>query len=324
MNSFSFFIFRILRKLFRDRGMKALMWRTSDYCDSLDQEGNDRIYKLLSHNHSGLMLSKWGTFEYSHVLACYFSKIKFSAYDWYLVMRGRIPIPSQKASNGLYYNAGVFPFDDNVHARFAELALSDCQQIDILGSYIRNEKYLASYWQKALKVNLDAFYAPWMFKNPWTKWLAGKKVLVVHPFVDSISHQYYNNRVRLFDNPDVLPEFGQLICIKAVQTQAGEESLFKDWLEALAYMESEIDKCNYDVALIGCGAYGMSLAAHVKRCGKVGIHLGGWVQMLFGVYGKRWLEDQPQYAKYINQYWIRPSSQEQLANGRKIEGGCYW
>ena len=54
--------------------------------------------------------------------------------------------------------------------------------------------------------------------------------------------------------------------MKAVQTQAdAKDSRFKDWFEALQYMKDEIDKCDYDIALIGCGAYGMCLAAHVKR-----------------------------------------------------------
>ena len=95
--------------------------------------------------------------------------------------------------------------------------------------------------------------------------------------------QYKNNRAQLFDNPDVLPEFESLTCIKAVQTQAGEKCQFKDWFEALDYMKGQIDKCDYDVAIIGCGAYGMSLAAHVKRQGKVALHLAGCTQMLFGV-----------------------------------------
>lgn len=36
-------------------------------------------------------------------------------------------------------------------------------------------------------------------------------------------------------------------------------------------MKSEIDKCDYDVCLIGCGAYGFPLAAHVKHKGKQAI-----------------------------------------------------
>ena len=46
----------------------------------------------------------------------------------------------------------------------------------------------------------------------------------------------------------------------------------------------------FDVAIIGCGAYGMPLAAMLKQAGKQAIHLGGATQLLFGIKGKRWEE----------------------------------
>jgi hypothetical protein len=97
-----------------------------------------------------------------------------------------------------------------------------------------------------------------------------------------------------------------------------------DWFEALKHMEDEISQLDFDIALIGCGAYGMALAAHVKRMGKQAVHLAGWTQMLFGIYGNRWLRDQPAYAKFINGYWIRPSESEKPKGAEKVEGGCYW
>ena len=89
-------------------------------------------------------------------------------------------------------------------------------------------------------------------------------------------------------------------------------------------MKQEIDCCDYEIALIGCGAYGMDLAAHVKRRGKIAIHLAGWTQMLFGIYGNRWLEDQPAYRRLINEYWVRPLESEKAAGAEKVENGCYW
>lgn len=47
-----------------------------------------------------------------------------------------------------------------------------------------------------------------------------------------------------------------------------------------------MDKVEYDVCLIGCGAYGFPLAAHAKRTGHKAIHLGGSLQLLFGIAGK--------------------------------------
>lgn len=331
LNSQTIFLLKGIRKvahLFKKQKKSSIndySWICEEYCDKKNQEGNDAILQILdNYKGGGLMLSKWGTIEFGQALSTYMACKGVSFKDAMMMIKGEIPIPSLKGNYALYNNAGVFPLSPEIADRFGEQALVDCQQIDILGSYIKNEIILFPLMPNATKVNLDAFYAPWLFKNPWTKWLRGKKVLVVHPFVESISRQYHNNRALLFDNPDVLPEFESLTCIKAVQTQAGEKCQFNDWFEALDYMKGQIDKCDYDVAVIGCGAYGMSLAAHVKRQGKVALHLAGWTQMLFGVYGERWIKDQPQYAQFINESWIRPSDCEKPKGAEKVEGGCYW
>ena len=52
-----------------------------------------------------------------------------------------------------------------------------------------------------------------------------------------------------------------------------------------------MDTTDYDVVLIGAGAFSLPLVAHAKRRGKVGIHMGGSLQILFGILGKRWRED---------------------------------
>ena len=161
--------------------------------------------------------------------------------------------------------------------------------------------------------------------------MKGKKVLVVHPFSESIECQY-KKREKLFDNPDVLPEFGSLTVIKAVQSMGGECKGFRDWFEALHHMEEKIDKVDYDVVLIGCGAYGLPLAAHCKRQGKKVIHLGGVLQLLFGIRGNRWERDTYgkgwpgiDYSKLLsNPYWVRPLEMEVTKNAKKVEEGCYW
>lgn len=56
-------------------------------------------------------------------------------------------------------------------------------------------------------------------------------------------------------------------------------------------MKEQNNKLDFDITLIGCGTYGLPLAARIKRMNKVAIHTAGWTQMLFGIYGERWLED---------------------------------
>lgn len=74
---------------------------------------------------------------------------------------------------------------------------------------------------------------------------------------------------------------------KSVQSIAGQKTPYKDWFEALEKMKNDIAKIDFDVAIIGCGAYGLPLAGYIKEeLHKKSIHIGGGTQLLFGIKGK--------------------------------------
>ena len=175
-----------------------------------------------------------------------------------------------------------------------------------------------------LKVSLELLN-PFFAEIPWTVSLTGKNVLVIHPFTSTIMFQY-KKRTLLFDK-NILPDFN-LKTIKAVQSSAGENTSYGDWFEALEWMKGEIDKQEYDICLIGAGAYGLHLAAHVKRQGKKAVHLGGSLQLLFGIRGKRWENKNYNpiynYQKLMNEHWLRPDKLEKPNGAKNVEGGCYW
>lgn len=295
---------------------------SDDYVQLRDQEANDYIFERIQKAEKGLMISKWGTIELGTVCSLLYRELHIPIPE---ILEGKINPDQKDMIFWFYRNAGFFPYDLKAAKKFARRALEDAAEIDILGSYLEQEKYVSGALPNAIRVNLEGYYAPFLWENPWTRILKGKKVLVVHPFADSIKEQY-NKREKLFDNPDVLPEFAKLTVIKAIQSEGGngDKTGFPDWFQALQYMEHEMDEVDYEIALIGCGAYGMSLAAHAKRMGKVAIHLASWTQILFGIYGKRWVEDQNTYKRFINEFWIRPGEKEKPENAELIEGGCYW
>lgn len=324
MNCITYFILRALRRILK-RHPVSLKYK--GYLDFEGQEANDYLYSFLCEpTEKGKMVCKFGTVELSNIVTYHYEHYGYSLEYIKDVLRYNASLNSPKTFSVLCNNAGFFPNDYQLLGIYYKRMVKDMREIDVLSSYIYEEKYVASFMKNIEKrIDLDGFYAPFMWENPWTKFLKGKKVLVVHPFVESIKFQYEHNRERLFENKDVLPEFKELFTLKAVQSIAdAKKQPYKDWFEALAYMENEISRIDFDVAIIGCGAYGMCLAAHVKRIGKIGIHLAGWTQMLFGVYGNRWLQDQPQYAKYINKYWTRPNASERPKGLNKVENGCYW
>lgn len=309
---------KVLTKIFREPYCEY----TEEFVEIRDQQANDYVRERIHKAENGLMISKWGTTELGNVCTLLSDELRIPLKD---ICKGKVGYDREGSITWLVRNSGFFPNSLSAGKRFAHMALEDASEIDILGSYLQREYYVREYIEKAKKINLNGYYAPFLWKNPWTKELAGKKVLVVHPFAETIKKQYAN-REYLFENADVLPEFGKMTVIKAVQSIAGNggQTGFKDWFEALDSMKKQMDQSDYEVALIGCGAYGMALAAHAKRRGKIAVHMAGWTQMLFGIYGNRWVRDQPEFKKYINEYWTRPSDDERPQNADKIEEGCYW
>ena len=298
---------------------------TQKFVNYFEQDTNDFLYENISkafNSYKGYMITRFGTTELENY-CCFKSlhhKNLFKDF-WYAMQNLKNYNPAYIFPN-LGYLSGFFPNDIVLGDKWYELVNNDIKEIDILCSYLKLEKYLSDELNGIPKIDFYGFLCPFLNKNPWTRFLKNKKVLVIYPFKESIESQY-KKRENLFSNPDVLPEFKKLTVIKAVQTIADNKSEFKDWFDALHYMENEIDKADFDVALIGCGAYGMDLAAYCKRKGKIGIHMASYVQVLFGIYGTRW-ENDPIVKPYINEYWARPLETEKPENYKKVEKGCYW
>lgn len=220
--------------------------------------------------------------------------------------------------------SGVFPTNDAFLKRFCEHYMECVSESDILalwgvGAECKVVKTKCS--TNTEFVQLTAL-EPYYFAHPWSTALKGKKVLVIHPFDKSIQDQYANREL-LFRNPDLLPEFASLTCIRAVQSIAGQKTEFNTWFDALEHMKEQIKEADFDVAIIGAGAYGLPLAAYVKALGKIAIQMSGCTQILFGIKGKRW-EQIPEVSKLFNEHWVRPAETEKPKNSDKVEGGSYW
>lgn len=286
------------------------------------EEAGDVLYNCLT-DENPCMIARLGANE----LSCMINYIGVKNNDRNILnyIRGKIPEWwwNEKIIRLMHTGAGFFPPEVSEIERFCELMLEDIQYIDVLGSWLNNEKYFRKELESAKKVqlvNLDPYWS----EKPWTRALEGKNVLVIHPFVDTIRKQYPKRELLFEDN--LLPEFN-LKTIKAVQSIAGNKTGFSTWFEALDYTKAEIDKMQYDICIIGAGAYGLPLAAHVKRAGKKALHIGGSLQLLFGIRGKRWEKDYHHkfnYAELVNKYWVRPNLKEKPANANEVEDGCYW
>ena len=215
---------------------------------------------------------------------------------------------------------------DKALNRFCKLYTSCAQGADLLALWdVGAERQVIDGCHGTRFTQLRAL-EPYYYANPWSAALAGKHVLVVHPFADTIRAQY-QKRGELFTNApggvNTLPELASLTVIPAVQGLAGQKTGYDTWFDALAAMEKQMDACDYEVAIIGAGAYGLPLAAHARDTGHVAIQMSGATQLLFGIKGRRW-DTHPQISKLYNPAWVRPAPAEQPANKQAVEGGSYW
>lgn len=295
-------------------------------------KASSKIYELLS-NKKPCMIARYGSTELLNIsnYRSITSK-KHSAFK-YITDKSREWWWNETSCRQILTHSGFFPNTKENIIRFSEQICEDTKALDMLGCWVENEKYMEDLFPKHLtKVPLHLLDPFWSMK-PWTKALEGKRVIVIHPFAELIEAQYNDRRTLLFNNLDILPKF-QLRTIKAVQSLGGSSNDFADWFEAVEWMKQEIDKEDYDIALIGCGAYGFPLAAHCKRQDKKAVHLGGALQLLFGIRGNRW--DDPMYgvkewgipegmySTLPNEHWIRPGKTGRPRNADQIEGACYW
>lgn len=278
------------------------------------------------------MIARFGSTELTCL--CNYIGIKHQKYKIWSFIRGKsfLWMWDSKIIKQMQEWSGFFPAREDKIEQFCELMLEDIPEVDVLGSWLPQEIYFENKMSHTAKIQL-MYLDPYWSRIPWTKVLAGKKILVVHPFADTIISQY-EKRELLFQNKDVLPEFQSLSVVKAVQSLGQADDRFKDWFEALKYMKDQIEMKDFDICLLGCGAYGFPLAAHVKRIGKKAVHMGGSLQLLFGIRGKRWESDYPHYTQpgnvFIhynglhNENWVRPGENDKPLNHSKVEDSCYW
>lgn len=238
-----------------------------------------------------------------------------------LITIGSPPVPFRLLHRKLAFDSGFYPVTPRALDKFSELMMDSMRQVDLLGSWVEGESYFADELAHTKVTDLGNL-EPFWSDNPWTQSLEGLRVLVVHPFAESISRQYASHQGEIFARSELLPAFG-LQTMKAVQSLGGPDPRFTTWFDALDWMTDEALDARFDVAIVGCGAYGFPLSARLKQSGSKVIHLGGFTQILFGIRGRRWDAD-PRFARLFNDYWVRPAPHEVPYNAVNLGQNSYW
>lgn len=321
------YIFRLSKRTI------PLLKKKNRFTEVLEREGrndkaNNKIIALIRSN-KPFMVARYGSTESKFIVNFLEqNKKQGDLTAIYRHLKGSLNIFWKKDKSfldNLCSLSGFFPNDENLASDFVDLMLECTKNLDILGIWNNLEEFIPNIPNDTYICKIREL-EPWFYNEPWSKYLEDKKILVIHPFESSIKEQYYKN-IRgggiLYKNKYVLPKF-QLKTIKAIQSIAGEPTQFDTWFDALEDMKKQINNIDFDIAIIGCGAYGFPLASYIKDIGKQAIHLGGVTQLLFGIKGKRWEGWQHYTDLRIDngKNWI--IANEIPINYKDVENGCYW
>lgn len=240
--------------------------------------------------------------------------------------------------------SGIFPHThefcrDKYYPKIDE----SLQNVDAIGhpgisSKSFSEKFKQRYLSGKISYTECRFLDPIFILNysdPWTKYLKGKKVLVVNSSASSIEKQWDNIDNIWGDKRELICPFELVEVIRspfAPSVCGGDifygDKKINDWVESSEMLCDLIDDVDFDIALIGCGAYAPVLASYIRSKNKSVITTCGATQLFFGVKGRRWSENRTEHQKIFDDNWIFPIEEDLPTNLKYIEsfegGHAYW
>ena len=234
----------------------------------------------------------------------------------------------KKRSKEVNRNAGFFFNSIDEAAQFYDLYHEALENTDILGAWGNAFTYIESQYLGDVPTLVPVgTTAPWIHPysedlniTPWAKALENRKVLVISHFTETMAKQF--EKIQTVFPGYNLHKF-EIITLKAPMTINTKYPVAKDWFTLLDEVKIEMNKIDFDVALVSAGSYSYPLAYYAKQIGKIGIHSGGGLQLFFGIMGKRW-ENANYLSTVINYEWTRPSQEETPDSAKFVEDGCYW
>lgn len=238
-------------------------------------------------------------------------------------------------------NAGIFPAEDESIDRWCEAYVKALASLD----------GLAAGWYKPLEgveaailnmyTKTPTFRCPLRSLEPyyvhpskrWTQHLAGKRVAVVSSFATTIEKQLKSGAAAkvwtadcsgMISDPTIEWSFVRTgYSPHLAGDRAGWPAAIRTWEQAVDYVVEEVVKSGAEIALIGCGGLGMVIGGRLREKGISAMLLGGAVQVLFGIKGRRWAKHDI-ISLYWNDAWVWPADEETPRGATLVERGCYW
>jgi hypothetical protein len=220
--------------------------------------------------------------------------------------------------------SGFFPIEKGHFTSWQNITTQAISEMDFLCAW-QTDPFFEQYEQLLINKLAPSSFNFFLrnLGRPLIPILLPFKWLVVSPFSLSVERQL--PKLREIHDPDFVQDgewnYPAQTCqvVRCPFYSHLEKSPYASWLDGLEKMSKEILAKQFDVALIGAGAWSLPLAARIKDSGRSAIHMGGETQLIFGIRGKRW----DNYSIY-NKSWVSPDDSEMPQKRERVEDGCYW
>lgn len=309
--------YRYPLKVLNNRRLKPWGKRGAQNSDDSQVVETSAAIARLKVARTGMIYGKIGTTE---LLALEFSE-RFFQPSW----------PSglswKRQAERLYLDSGVFPPQREQFNQFLDTYRKSVAALD--GIHLWQDSEFLKAYEKELAESLcpratrlsSQVLSPFSFLPE----ISDLQWLVISPFIKTMKsqedrlgkiHSFYpwHPKFHHLANPPFYlrcPFFSYL-----------EKTSYPDWQAGLEHLTEQALQFDFDVALVGAGAWSLPLLANLKKSGKKGIHTGGATQLIFGIKGRRW--DQEGWHMPYNQFWVRPLPEDTPKGHMRKEDGCYW
>ena len=201
-------------------------------------------------------------------------------------------------ANHVLRHSGVFPTDHEFLARFSWDYAQAVTRLDCVGLW---PDRLAEEIELVARHGFRGHAIPFTDQEPdrsfpsddsrcYLPFLRGRHVLIVCPFAGLLRERATRETFEAVWSKTGKPWF-EPASVQALELPYGYSpstwDRYPTALDLFAEVRGRMNALDYDAALIGAGLLGSMLAVAAKERGRDAISLGGHLQILFGVNGKR-------------------------------------
>jgi hypothetical protein len=227
---------------------------------------------------------------------------------------------------------GIFPVDNSFYRRYSRFYIEQIRNLDCLGiCYYPGELEILKYYQLTNKLihytdQEPDRSVPDNQGSCYLQFFGDKKILIICPFAEALKNRATQE---VFEGVwwKTGKKWFRPASVEALEFPYGfayeTHKQYATVLDLLEEVKTRIHQRDFDIALIGAAGLAIPLASFIKDLGKVAVDLGGHLQFLFGVLGKRWRTTDLQ-AKYFTRYWIDMPASYKPNETDVCDDGAYW